>query len=107
MLPAVGMGARNMTRYAFRCDVDGGFEVAVPMGQAGSRRACPRCGDPAVRVYAAPMVGRTDPRIGALIDRTERSASQPEVVRSPPVGRRAERTPSRAIDPAWSRLPRP
>jgi putative FmdB family regulatory protein len=96
-----------MARYEFRCELHGGFEVAVPMGQAGSCRACPRCGASAVRVYAAPMLARTDPRIGAVVDRAERSASHPEIVRSPPVAGGGGRIPSRAVNPAWARLPRP
>jgi hypothetical protein len=100
-----------MTIYAFSCDDDGGFDVTAPMGGAGSRRACPRCGADSRRVFAAPMLGRTDPRVGATIDRAERSRSEPDVVRSPPPSANGPgartRTGGVEANPAWARLPRP
>lgn len=99
-----------MTIYAFCCDDHGGFEVTAPMGRAGSRRACPRCGTDGRRIFVAPMVGRTDPRVGATIDRAERSRSEPDVVRSPTPTNGSgavARAGHAAAHPAWARLPRP
>ncbi len=96
-----------MTIYAFCCGVHGGFEVVAPMGQAGRHRACPDCGEPGTRVYAAPMIARTDRRVGAAVERAERSASEPDVVRSVPGSGSAARSRSTSTNPAWQRLPRP
>lgn len=96
-----------MTVYAFCCDDHGGFEVSAPMGQAGPHRACPDCGRAAARVYAAPMIARPDRGMGAVIDRAERSATEPEVVRSVPGTPPSSRARPSATNPAWRRLPRP
>ena len=100
-----------MTIYAFCCDDHGGFEVTAPMGRAGSHRACPRCGADGRRVFVAPLLGRTDPRVGATIDRAERSRSEHDVVRSPSPPTdgpgAVARTGAAQAHPAWSKLPRP
>jgi hypothetical protein len=76
------------------------------MGAATTAVSCPVCGAAAARVFTAPLVSLGSPVRRALIERTERTREQPDVVSAPPTGpgaRRADVT----RNPALSRLPRP
>jgi hypothetical protein len=75
------------------------------MGAAAPALACPVCGAPATRVYTAPRLSLGSPARRALLDRTERTRDEPDVVAAPPPrpGRRRPDVPR----PALSRLPRP
>ncbi|RLQ05381.1 zinc ribbon domain-containing protein [Micromonospora sp. BL1] len=91
-----------MATFEYRCRQDGSFDVTLPVGAAGPSTDCPRCGNPTTRVFAAPRLGRMPAALREAMDRTERSAEQPEVVGRVP-GRRPAR---RSTDPAHARLPR-
>ncbi|MGC4806984.1 FmdB family zinc ribbon protein [Micromonospora sp. DT233] len=98
-----GEGAVKMATYEYRCQRDGSFDTALPIGTAGAAAPCPRCGRPAARVFTAPRLTRTPAALRHAIDRTERSAETPEVVTRVPGG-----APVRwSTNPAHARLPRP
>jgi putative FmdB family regulatory protein len=94
-----------MAAYVYRCDEHGLTERSLPIGTAGRTTDCPTCGSPAARVFTAPRLTLGDATRRALIDRTERTRDEPEVVSSPGP-RPARRTPV-AGNPALRRLPRP
>ncbi|SCF17034.1 putative regulatory protein, FmdB family [Micromonospora viridifaciens] len=91
-----------MATYEYRCRQDGSFDVTLPIGTAGPSTRCPRCGVPAGRVFAAPRLGRMPAALHAAIDRAERTAEQPDVVRHVP----GDRPARRSSNPAHARLPR-
>lgn len=94
-----------MAVYVYRCPGHGTIETTATMGTAGAVIGCPVCGATAPRVFTAPRLSFGSPTRRALIERTERTRAEPEVVSAPPArpGRRADLT----RDPALSRLPRP
>lgn len=94
-----------MPVYVYRCDAHGFTERTLPIGTAQQSTPCPTCGDVAMRVFTAPRLSLGDATRRALIDRTERTRDEPEVVTSP--GPRPARRSPVAVDPKLSRLPRP
>lgn len=94
-----------MAVYAYRCTEHGVTETSCPIGTAPSTTACPTCGAAAGRVYTAPRLSLGSPARRALIDRSERSRDEPEVVSAPPP--RTGRPRPVPQNPALSRLPRP
>lgn len=94
-----------MVVYVYRCPVHGVTEQSSPMGAAAATVPCPTCGLTAARSFTAPRLSVGSPRRRALIDRTERSADQPQVVSGPPS--RANRPAPVSGNPALRRLPRP
>jgi hypothetical protein len=94
-----------MATFLYRCPADGLLEMRWPVGTAPSQVSCPACAGDARRVYTPPLVSGGSSPAMALIDRTERTRDEPEVVTSmPPHGRAPRRT---ELNPAWQRLPRP
>lgn len=102
-----------MATYQFRCLRHGDFDVRLPLGTAPLDAPCPVCTDGSRRVWSAPRLGTTARRALALLDATERSAAEPEVVTALPArgGARQHVAHSsargRGVDPRRSRLPRP
>lgn len=94
-----------MAVYVYRCDAHGFTERALPIGTAEQSTPCPTCGDVAMRVFTAPRLSLGDATRRALIDRTERTRDEPEVV-SAPAPRTTHSAPV-ATNPALRRLPRP
>jgi hypothetical protein len=93
-----------MATFLYRCPADGIVEMRWPVGTAPGQVRCPACAGDARRVYTAPMVPHGSRSAMALIDQTECTRDEPEVVSSlPPRGRAHGRT---AMNPAWQRLPR-
>ncbi len=95
-----------MAIYVYRCDTDGVTERSLPIGTARQTTTCLICGGSAMRVFTPPRLSLGDATRRALIDRTERTRDEPEIVSSPgprPVGR----IPAAAANPALRRLPRP
>jgi putative FmdB family regulatory protein len=97
-----------MAFYDYRCEADGVFEIARPLGTAPGSVACPVCAGDARRVFATPMLGTSAPRalVGA-IENAERSRDAPDVVTSLPRRPKHERTPVLPLTPTLARLPRP
>jgi putative FmdB family regulatory protein len=93
-----------MVVYVYRCAKHGLSEQRSPIGTADPTAACPTCGSAATRVFTAPRLSLGSPARRALIDRTERTRDEPEVVSAPP---RPGRSAPVTADPALRRLPRP
>lgn len=94
-----------MPIYVYRCGDHGITEQSLPIGTAQRTMPCTTCGSTAVRVFTAPRLSLGDATRRALIDRTERTRDEPEVVSSP--GPRPVRRAPVAANPALRRLPRP
>ncbi len=95
-----------MAFYEYRCQHDGVFELARPLGTAPEAAACPVCAAASRRVFTSPMLRSSIPReVVAAVDHAEKSRTEPEVVRSLPPS--AKRTPMAPLTPTLRRLPRP
>jgi hypothetical protein len=90
----------------YRCPEHGTTESSWAMGAAATSVACPVCGAIATRVFTAPRLSLGSSTRRALLDRTERTRDEPDVVATPPPRPGASRRAD-ALPPAWSRLPRP
>ena len=75
-----------MPVYDFVCDDCGPFEQRRSLAEAGDPMACPRCGKEARRVYSMPNTKRMPAGLSKAMDRAEKSAHEPEVVRRPAGG---------------------
>ena len=93
--------------YLYRCPDHGTTETRCAMGAAPAAVECPACGTPAARVFTAPRLSFGSPVRRALVERTERTRDEPDVVSSPPPGRGPGRRADVLRHPALSRLPRP
>ena len=94
-----------MATFLYRCPADGILEMGWPVGTAPSHVSCPACAGDARRVYTPPLVSSGSRSAKALIDQTERTRDEPEVVTALPPRSRAHRQTD--LNPAWQRLPRP
>ena len=70
-----------MPVYDFVCDGCGPFEQRRSLLEAGDPMACPRCGKEARRVYSMPNTKKVPAGLSKAMDRAEKSAHEPEVVR--------------------------
>ncbi len=75
-----------MPVYDFVCDDCGPFEQRRSLAEAGDPMACPKCGEEARRVYSMPHTKRMPTGLSKAMDRAEKSAHEPEVVRRPAGG---------------------
>lgn len=96
-----------MALYQFMCGEHGGLELETAMGTAPPNLPCPDCGRLARRVFCAPMLGRTPRAVTTAHENAERSAHEPDVVRSlpPRSGRPAQQRYTH--NPKHQRLPEP
>jgi putative FmdB family regulatory protein len=69
--------------YEFMCDDCGPFDQRRSFAEAGDPMACPTCGRDARRVYSSPNTRRMPTALSGAMDRAEKSAHEPEVVRRP------------------------
>jgi putative FmdB family regulatory protein len=72
--------------YEFVCEDCGPFEQRRSFAEAGDPMACPSCGGEAKRVYSMPNTRRMPTALSGAMDRAEKSAQEPEVVRRPTGG---------------------
>ncbi len=93
-----------MATYSYRCREHGEFDARLPLGAAPGSRACPVCDTPAPRRWSGVALLGQGPAT-TLIDRCERSRTEPEVVTSIPARARTARQP--VASAAAHRLPRP
>lgn len=94
-----------MPLYDFRCPAEHVAEVMFSFQAAPATTECATCAQPAARLISSPRLSRaSDPAFG-LIERTKRSAHEPEVVHSLGAGK-GPRTRYTA-DPLHQKLPRP
>ncbi|WP_009474798.1 FmdB family zinc ribbon protein [Rhodococcus sp. JVH1] len=93
--------------YEFRCAADcGPFERSFPMADVPGTTRCPRCDRDAVRRVSPPRLGHGLSSAMNLLDRTKRSAHEPDVITGPPPPATAGRS-SVTSNPLHRRLPRP
>lgn len=92
-----------MTIYEFRCDQGHRADQRFPMGSAPRSVVCPTCGADAPRRFTAPRLRSLEPAATRHMDRAQRSAEAPEVVRAVPPARGR---PAPAPDPRHATLPR-
>ncbi|QSE85136.1 zinc ribbon domain-containing protein [Rhodococcus koreensis] len=96
-----------MPLYEFRCAADcGPFERSFPMADAPRSITCPGCERDAARLVSSPRLGHGSSSAMNLLDRTKRSAHEPDVVTGPPPPATAGRPPVTS-NPLHRRLPRP
>ena len=96
-----------MAIYEYRCEVDGPFDVTLPIGTAPSSIACPACADEAGRVFTNPMVSFAPRPLVAALEHEEKTRYQPDIVTHlPPTGRKKV-TPMARMTPELAKLPRP
>ncbi|XAS65552.1 zinc ribbon domain-containing protein [Micrococcaceae bacterium Sec5.8] len=95
-----------MAIYEYCCPDGSAFEASHPIGEAPDALACPSCGKPSRRKISAPHLSKAGSPAFRLIDSTQRSASEPEIVNSriPGTPRRAQPYSS---NPLHRKLPRP
>ncbi len=96
-----------LARYDYLCVDDGAFEVNLPIGQAQPTTSCPTCGGDTTRRFTPPHTTRVPRNVAGLLDKTERSRHEPEVVSSLPRRPPHQRTPTAPSNPALRKLPRP
>jgi putative FmdB family regulatory protein len=96
-----------MPIYEYRCPRCDVFEVVRAMGAAQGVDACPTCGEPAVRRFTAPHLARTGTAAFRLLDATNRSASEPQVVSGSPPTAGPRSAPLYSSNPLHRKLPRP
>jgi putative FmdB family regulatory protein len=94
-----------MAVYVYRCAEHGATEASRPIGTAAAAIPCPACGSPAARIFTAPRLSLGSSARRALIDRTERTRDEPDIVSAPPPRRSGGAAVGR--DPRLRRLPRP
>ena len=95
-----------MATYEYRCSDGSLFEASHPIGSAPATLACPSCGGPSRRVFSAPHLSRAGSGAFRLLDSTQRSAAEPEVVNSRIAGR-PRRAQQYSSNPLHQTLPRP
>ena len=96
-----------MAIYEYRCEVDGPFDVTLPIGTAPSSIACQACAGEAGRVYSNPMVSFAPRPLVAALEHEEKTRYQPDIVtKLPPTGRKKV-TPMARMTPQLAKLPRP
>jgi putative FmdB family regulatory protein len=97
-----------MAIYEYRCESDGAFEVALPIGTAPPSISCPECERPSARVFTNPMLGTFAPKeLVAALNHQEKTRHEPDVVTTLPPRAARKRTPTAPLTPALRRLPRP
>ncbi|MDG9707176.1 FmdB family zinc ribbon protein [Streptomyces sp. DH10] len=92
-----------MATYQYRCPGCGSFDVARPIGRALPEEPCETCGDPARRVFTAPLLTRTSAALARALRAQEASAHEPRVVTEVPAARRGPAPPA---DPRHALLPK-
>jgi putative FmdB family regulatory protein len=93
--------------YEYRCERDGAFEVARPIGTAPTSIACPVCARDAGRVFSSPMLSLAPRALVAALDHEEKTRHEPDLVTALPPARAPKRTPVLPLTPTLRRLPRP
>jgi len=92
--------------FDFRCESHGIVTLTMSIHEVSATAACPTCARPSRRVFTVPQLRLGDSTARRLLDATQRTAYEPEVV-SAPSGR--GRSPGRrpTADPRTAKLPRP
>lgn len=97
-----------MPLYEFRCPQGTVVEASYSMAAVPDTVDCPECGTPAARRITSVRLSRAGSSAYRLIESTQRSASEPEVVSAlPAAGRPAREGPRYTHNPLHQKLPRP
>ena len=72
-----------MPIYDFICGDCGVFEQRRSFAEASEPATCPSCGEEASRIYSMPNTRRMSAGLSKAMDRSEKSAYEPEAVRRP------------------------
>lgn len=96
-----------MPTYEFRCPECTDFDLIFDMRSVPDVAQCPRCGGTSRRRVSAPRLSRGGSAAARLIESTQRSAHEPEVVDSPAPRRRSAPTQRYTSNPLHQKLPRP
>ncbi len=75
-----------MPTYEFLCRECGPFEQQRSFTEANDPLACPSCGLAARRVYHMPATRKVSTAFSHAMNRVEKSAHEPEIVRRPEGG---------------------
>jgi putative FmdB family regulatory protein len=73
--------------YEFLCRECGSFEQRRSFAEAGDSMTCPSCGEKARRIYSMPATKNVPAALSNAMNRVEKSAHEPEVVRHPVGGK--------------------
>ena len=95
-----------MPTYLFRCADGCQFDAVHPMSAVPAQLPCPDCGGTARRIPTAPHLARTSSSAFQLMDRTARSAHEPDVVQSLPARAGRPTATRTTTNPLHSKLPR-
>ena len=96
-----------MALYEFACPGCRPIEAYFPMGSAPESIACPECGGRAARVFSAPYLSISGRAAFKLIDSTQRSAHEPQVITGALPQTTREHMARITSHPLHRRLPRP
>ncbi len=75
-----------MPVYDFICEDCGPFEQRRSFAEASDPMMCPSCGEEARRIYSMPATRRMPAALSSAMNRAEKSAHEPDVVRRPEGG---------------------
>lgn len=97
-----------MPLYEFRCPEGTVLEAAHSMATVPDAMDCPDCGAPAARRITSVRLSRAGSTAYRLIESTQRTAAEPNVVSALPSGGRKPREgPRYTGNPLHRKLPRP
>lgn len=95
-----------MPLYTFKCPSGDQFDAHYSMADVPETLHCPECAQPARRIITGVRLGRTGSAAFQLMDRTSRSAHEPEVVTGLPASQRSGPQPV-TTNPLHQKLPKP
>lgn len=96
-----------MPTYAFRCASGDHFDAHYSINDVPSTTTCPSCAGPAKRVMTAPHLSKAGTSAYGLIERSERSAHEPDIVQGRPPGAPRKAGGGITMNPLHQKLPRP
>lgn len=96
-----------MAIYEYKCELDGPFELNLPLGTAPESTGCPACAGEARRVFSSPLLSFAPRALVAALDHEEKTRYEPDVVTSLPSTGARRPTPMAPLTPTLRRLPRP
>jgi len=76
-----------MPIYEFVCEGCGPFEQRRSFAEAGDPMSCPSCGNEAQRVFSIPNTRSMPVALSGAMNRAEKSAHEPAVMRKPADGK--------------------
>jgi putative FmdB family regulatory protein len=93
--------------YEFACPGCRPIEAYFPMGSAPESIECPECGGRAPRVYSAPYLSVSGRAAFKLIDSTQKSSQETQVIDGALPQTTRKRAPTMTSLPLHRKLPRP